>query len=52
MSALAEPGIARALQVMFECPSERFTVEALASVAEMSWKELLLTRGQQGLNRN
>jgi transcriptional regulator GlxA family with amidase domain len=36
MSAMAEPGLARALQAMLECPSKRFTVEALASIAGMS----------------
>ena len=36
MSAMAEPGLARALQAMLECPSERFTVETLASIAGMS----------------
>src|SRR6185437_7529204 len=36
MSAMAEPGLARALQAMLERPSERFTVEALASIAGMS----------------
>lgn len=36
MAALTEPGLARALQAIFERPSEPFTVESLASIAGMS----------------
>lgn len=36
MTALAEPGLARALQAILERPSERFSVESLASIAGMS----------------
>lgn len=36
MTALAEPGLARALQAILERPSERFSVESLASLAGMS----------------
>jgi AraC family transcriptional activator of mtrCDE len=36
MTALTEPGLARALQAILERPSERFAVEILASIAGMS----------------
>jgi len=36
MAALTEPGLARALEAIFERPSERFSVESLASIAGMS----------------
>jgi AraC family transcriptional regulator, activator of mtrCDE len=36
MTALTEPGLARALQAILERPSERFTVQILASIAGMS----------------
>jgi len=36
MTALTDPGLARALQAIFEYSSERLTVEKLASVAGMS----------------
>jgi AraC family transcriptional activator of mtrCDE len=36
MKALAEPGLARALEAIFERPSERFSVESLAAIAGMS----------------
>ena len=36
MTALTNPGLARALQAMLERPSERFTVETLAQLAGMS----------------
>lgn len=36
MAALAEPGLARTLGAILERPSERFTVETLASIAGMS----------------
>ena len=36
MTALTEPGLARVLQAILERPSERFTVQILASIAGMS----------------
>ena len=36
MKAMAEPGLARALEAIFERPSERFSVESLAAIAGMS----------------
>jgi AraC-like DNA-binding protein len=36
MTALTDPGLARALEAILERPSERFTVERLASIAGMS----------------
>ncbi len=36
MTALSDPGLARALEAILDRPSERFTVEALANIAGMS----------------
>ena len=50
MTALTDPGLARALQAILERPAERFTVETLARLAGMS-RSAFAARFTQALGR-